>query len=214
MKTQENVVISASAKYHKKYSYLVEHYVRKVTLYDNAMTVDDVRQELNLKMFLAIQGYGKAYLKYKRTGRYKPVPLRFYLQTAMNNKMRDILRKNSTDLIKGSKLKIEEGSFDYGMNDIERDVVMDYKNHRYILNGYNLLETIEDRDRRACMSLYLSGMKRNKLNSMFYRKFKDIHGATLVINECIELWKCDPKFKEAISDIDNTRHVGFMFDEA
>lgn len=57
------------------------------------MDQDDIRQELRLKLFLAIKAYAIKWGAYKKTGRMKPMPIEFYLRTVMLNQVRDFIKE-------------------------------------------------------------------------------------------------------------------------
>jgi len=79
--------------YFKRYEYLAESYARRVRLINRqAMELDDVKQELKIKLFLSIKSYARKCILYKQTGRMKPIPIEFYLRTVMSHEVADIVR--------------------------------------------------------------------------------------------------------------------------
>lgn len=80
-------------EFFNKYEYLADYYAKKI--WDSnkiGMDIDDIRQELKIKLFLSIKAYAKKWKLYKDTGKQKPIPMEFYLKTVMINQVKDFIR--------------------------------------------------------------------------------------------------------------------------
>lgn len=88
-------------KVYQKYSYLADYYGNKIFKESNiGMEREDIKQEMRLRLFLAIKSYAKRWSEYKRTNKMKPIPIEFYLKTTMINKSRDFIKEiNKADFV-------------------------------------------------------------------------------------------------------------------
>ena len=80
--------------FYHRYSHLADYYAKKVWDTNNiGMELDDVKQELRIKLYLSIKTYARKWGEFKRTGRVKPMPIEFYLRTVMVNQVRDFIKE-------------------------------------------------------------------------------------------------------------------------
>ena len=88
-------------EFYQKYSYLADYYGNKIFKESNiGMEKEDIKQEMRLRLFLALRSYAKRWAEYKRTGKMKPIPIEYYLKTTMINKSRDFIREiNKADFV-------------------------------------------------------------------------------------------------------------------
>lgn len=146
MKTKE----SASERVFKKYQYLSEKTARKINVGISSYELEDLIQEFNMKLWSSIKAYGRKYLAYRRGEEPKPVPLKYYLQSVIANKAKDMMKYLSRT---SSNLRIDDVSYDYGMVDETR--IIPEKN-TFIVKDVNLLEGLQGID-KAVFSMYLRG---------------------------------------------------------
>jgi len=74
----------------KEYEKLAYTYASRVNQLEKlGFEYEDTVQELKLKIWLLIQSYLKKVEEYKKTGKYRPVPLLYYIKAGIINKLRD-----------------------------------------------------------------------------------------------------------------------------
>lgn len=145
----------ASHCLYDRYEYIAEIYAKKLWKSSTiGMDYEDVVQELRVKVFTAIKSYGKRWADFKRTGLYKPVPIRYYIQTVMNNKLIDMVEQIKSDINLNS-LSIEDHNFDYGVNSSGYNVMnLSGKNKEVTIGGINLLQGLDGKQKDVfCMFL-------------------------------------------------------------
>jgi hypothetical protein len=95
----------------KRYENLADKYANKIWNESNlGLEKEDIKQELKIRLFLAIKSYARRYKEYTNTGGNKPVPIEFYLRTTMINKSRDLIKEiNTANFVSSSKINFERG---------------------------------------------------------------------------------------------------------
>ena len=77
-----------------RYEFLVEIYSTKLwNTKKIGLERDDIKQELRLKLWTAIQSYLKKMKGWKQGLNSKPIPIKFFLMSVMNNKIIDFIKE-------------------------------------------------------------------------------------------------------------------------
>lgn len=155
--------MEAAEKIYKNYEYLAAQYADKVFNYTQmGYEYQDVLQEFKIKIYTTIKAY-LAKLSDFNAGKLdkKPVPLKYYLQSACSNKVCDFIKYISRE---GFKMSIDEVSYDYG---VVQDSRVEPENNVFVVNGVDLLENLHKKQ-RAVFSLYLRGYSKNMLNKVYF----------------------------------------------
>lgn len=148
----------------EKYSWLAGKYAGRIYSYENiSYEYEDLLQEFRIKIYTSIKAYGRRYLKYRRGEARKPVPLRYYLEAACGNKMRDFTREITRE---SGKLRMDAVRYDYG---IEQDTEISPEENRFTLHGVDLLEGLTGKE-RVVFSLYLRGYNIAFINKVYFNK--------------------------------------------
>ena len=151
-----------SEQLYYKYEYLANKYASRIFSYEQlSFEYEDLVQEFRIKIFTSIKAYGKRWSKYRKGEASKPVPLKYYLEAACGNKMRDFTKYITRE---NNKVSIDEISYDYGIND---DTHIVPEKNIFIVNGVNLLEGLSGKE-RAVFSLYLRGHNKYLLNKVYF----------------------------------------------
>ena len=152
---------------YNRYEYLAKKYAGKIYSYEElSYEYEDLVQEFRIKIFTTIKSYGKRWSAYRKGEKPKPVPLRYYLEGACSNKVKDFMKYISRE---NYKTRIDEISYDYGINN-ETETVPN--KNRFFLNGVNLLEGLTGKE-RAIFSLYLRGYTNTFLNKVYFNNSKE-----------------------------------------
>lgn len=151
-----------SEKLFSKYEYLAKKYASRIYSYEQlSYEYDDLVQEFKLKIFLSIKAYGRRYYRYRNGLDAKPVGIKYYLEAACSNKMRDFIKYIDRE---NYKVRIDDIDFDFGVEDSTH--IQPEKNS-FIVNGVDLLEGLVGKD-RAVFSLFLRGYNKATLNKVYY----------------------------------------------
>lgn len=173
---------------YKRYEYLARKYANKIYSYEQlAYEYDDLLQEFRIKIFLSIKAYGKRWAKYRRGEANKPVPIKYYLECACGNKMRDFMKLITRENYKTS---IEDINFDYGVTmnhniDVDRNV--------FIVNDVDLLEGLTGKE-RVVFALYLQGYNERFLHKVYVgrkkkKELKVVDEEPITAKDVIEMQK-------------------------
>lgn len=151
-----------SERLYHRYEYLATKYASRIFSYEQlSFEFEDLVQEFRIKIFTSIKAYGRRWLRYKRGQARRPVPLRYYLEGACGNKMRDFMKYITRE---NYKMSMESVRYDYGVAD---DTQIIPEKNIFIVKGVNLLEGLKGKE-RAIFSLYLRGYKSNLLNKVYF----------------------------------------------
>lgn len=159
-----NDKMKMSERLYHRYEYLATKYASRIFSYEQlSFEFEDLVQEFRIKIFTSIKAYGRRWLKYKRGQASRPVPLRYYLEGACGNKMRDFMKYITRE---NYKMSMESVRYDYGVAD-ETQIIPE--KNIFIVKGVNLLEGLKGKE-RAIFSLYLRGYKSNLLNKVYFSR--------------------------------------------
>jgi hypothetical protein len=176
---------SVILKFYNKYEHLASTYAKQIFNYERyGYEKADIVQEFKIKLYTSIISYAEKLQEYKETGKYKPVPIEFYLKSAMVNKVKDFVRKfNTEDVANTNKISIQDNNFDYSVyNDMASE--LDLKNHVCVINGVDLLENLALLEKFVFV-LYLKGHTIREIK----RKFKKVTDPSKVIEHQINYLK-------------------------
>lgn len=150
-----------SEKLYFRYEYLAKKYAAKVFEFEElSFEFDDLVQEFRIKIFTSIKAYGRRWAKYRRGEESKPVKIKYYLECACGNKMRDFIKYISRE---NHKVRIDDINYDYGVEDSQR---IDVATNTFIVRGIDLLEGLTGKE-RAVFSLFLKGYPITFLNKVY-----------------------------------------------
>lgn len=162
-----------SHRLYYRYEYLAMIYASKLFNFNSiGMERKDIVQELKMKIYTSIISYGRKWGEYKKTGRYKPIPLLFYLQTALNNKLKDMMRKISNE-VGMNGVSIQRNNFDGGYSTFGDLTKIDFKNKDIVVRGVDLLEGL-GRYESNVFCLFLKGYPIRTISKAFSKM--DVNG--------------------------------------
>ena len=151
-----------SEKLYMKYEYLAKKYAARIFAYEElSYEFEDLVQEFRLKIFTSIKAYGRRYARYRRGEDSKPVHIKYYLECACGNKMRDFVKYISRE---NYKVRIDDVNFDFG---VENETDIDVDKNKFIIRGIDMLEGLSGKE-RAVFSLFLRGYNMNVLNKVYF----------------------------------------------
>lgn len=154
--------IKISEKLYFRYEYLANRYASKIFSYEElSFEFEDLVQEFKIKIFTSIKSYGRRWAKYRRNEATKPVPIKYYLEAACSNKMRDFMKYISRE---NYKTRIDDIHYDYGVED---DTNISPEKNKFIVKGVDLLEGLTGKE-RAVFSLFLRGYNKKILNKVYF----------------------------------------------
>lgn len=152
---------------YRRYEYLSKKYASKIYSYEElSYEYEDLLQEFRIKIFTSIKSYGRRWKKYRKEGYAKPVPIRYYLEAACSNKMRDFMKYISRE---NHKVRIDDINYDFG---IDNETQIEPERNKFIVRGVNLLEGLTGKE-RAIFSLYLRGYSNSFLTKVYFSSSKD-----------------------------------------
>ena len=150
-----------------KYEYMAAIYASKIFNFERyGYEKEDIVQELRIKIYTSIISYAEKWAEYKRTNRYKPVPIKFYIKAAMVNKVKDFIKLFNMEQVENiDKVSIQADGFDHSQfNTIESN--LDINNCVCEINGVDLFEGLHGRKKQA-FALFLKGFTIPELNERF-----------------------------------------------
>lgn len=151
---------------YKRYEYLAAKYASRIFSYESlSFEYEDLLQEFRVKIYTSLLAYARRWKSYKEGQSPKPVPLRFYLEAACGNKMRDFMKYISRET---GKVSLDDISFDYGVYD---DTDVNPGENVFVLKGVDLLEGLEGKERMV-FSLYLRGYANTFIAKVYNNKNK------------------------------------------
>ena len=156
-----------SEKLYHRYEYLAKKYASRIYSYEElSYEYEDLVQEFRIKIFTSIKSYGKRWAKYRRNEASKPVPIKYYLEAACSNKMRDFMKYITRE---NYKTRIDEINYDYGTDD---DTQIIPEENVFIVNGIDLLEGLTGKE-RIIFSLFLRGYNNKILTKVYFNNGKE-----------------------------------------
>jgi hypothetical protein len=168
-------------KYYNRYEHLATHYAKQIFEAGKiGYEFDDLVQEFRIKIYTSIIAYAAKWRKYQVLKRYKPIPIEYYIKSALVNRSKDFIRLiNEAEYI---NISVEQDGFDYGkIQSIESHIVINKDVCQCNINGVDLLEGLTDWEAR-CFMMFLRGFTIGKLSKIFKPKFI----ASEVINRQIQ----------------------------
>lgn len=151
-----------SERLYYRYEYLAQRFASRIFSYEQlSYEYEDLVQEFRIKIFMSIKAYGRRWLRYQRGKATKPVPLKYYIEAACANKMRDFAKYITRE---NNKISIDEIHYDYG---IDNDTTISPERNIFIVKGVDLLEGLSGKE-RAVFSLYLRGFNNHLLNKVYF----------------------------------------------
>lgn len=155
-------------KFLAKYDYLAKQYAGKVFNYERAgYQKSDIEQEFRIKIYTTILAYGERWSEYRRTNRYKPVPIEYYIKNALGNKLKDLIKQFNLMRVENED-KLNFDGVDVGThNTMVSDV--DLKKLKMVINEVDCLEGLNT-DQKRCFILYLKGYTIGQLQKIFLGK--------------------------------------------
>ena len=158
-------------KIYLRYEYLANNYASQIFNFERSgYERQDIVQELKIKIYNAIMAYINKWEEYRKTGRYKPVPIMYYIKTALVNRTKDFIRELNYETVENSdKLSIQRDNFDYSVqHNIDSNI--DLNKCICEINGIDLLQGLDWLEKR-CFVLHIKGFTLTKLRSMFIKHF-------------------------------------------
>lgn len=143
----KTLVKSKTEEFFFKYEHLTNEYAKKIWNTNNiGMDVDDIKQELKIKLFLSIKNYAEKWNEYRKTGKNKPIPIEFYLKQAMLNKCRDFIKKiNKVELVELEDKHEESFEILDSLNVSRTDI---------FINHTSITSLFDDRKQKRFMKLF------------------------------------------------------------
>jgi hypothetical protein len=132
-------------------------------------------QEFKIKIWTSIKSYGKRWGNYRRNEASKPVPLKFYLEAACSNKMRDFIKYINRE---NYKISIDEINYDFGI-EISSNVTP--SKNKFIVNGVDLLEGLSGKE-KIIFSLFLRGYNNSFLSKVYFNNDKEKKARKEILN--------------------------------
>jgi len=193
-------------KFYLRYEPMATYYASKIFNYERSgYEKQDIVQELRIKIYTSIIAYCKKYTKYQKTKRYPPVPIEFYIKTALVNRTKDFIKEFNYETVENAdKISIQSNSFDFSTQ-YEIDSNINLNKNVCEINGVNLLQGLEGH-RKGCFILYIKGYTITKLKKMFEHHFN----AEIVIQNQIKFLK---EKSEQLMVFDEKRYVMYSFEE-
>lgn len=193
-------------KFYLRYEYLANVYASQIFNYERVgCERQDIVQEFKIKIYTSILAYIKKWEEYRRTDRYKPVPIEYYIKSALVNRAKDFIKEFNYENVENSeKLSIQRNSFDYSVqHNIESDI--DLNNCVIEINGVDLLQGLGFYEKR-CFVLYIKGFTITKLKKLFVSHFN----AEVIIQNQIKLLK---ECKDVLMSFETKSYEMYAFDE-
>ncbi len=188
--------VRCSHRLFDKYEHLIYKYARKVQIFDASYEMEDVEQEMRLKLYSGLISYGKRWLEYQRTQRYKPIPLIYYLKTVLGNKVIDFIKKQNSLPVTHTTVSIERDSFDFGKS-VNFYTEVDFSQKVIVVNGVDLLGGMDDIE-KSCLCMYLKGFPKHKVRKVFRNHFNNLDDVSEVIDNRLELLKNNEEVQELV----------------
>jgi len=159
---------------YERYENLAEKYAKHLYNYENlGMTQEDVVQELKEKIWYSILKFAKKWAEYRKVGKYKPVPLPFYIQSNLKKVIIDLSKKINgySTLVDGTKhqkvkgiISMSDVGFDIGTS-FSYDTNIDFTNKNVIIQGVDILEGL-DTDQKRAYIMHLKGHNIQRIQSI------------------------------------------------
>lgn len=171
---------------YKRYAYLAEVYSYKIfNLHKMSYDREDVVQDLSIKLLQAIKAYGHRWAQFKRTGRYKPVPINIYLRKCMQNMVIDLGKRTTRQV---SIVNTDQYGLDYGRECTDTlDSTVCLKSKQMVINGIDMLEGLGLVE-KGCFMLFTRGFPLSKLNKLYAKHFNAEEMITTHLTKLRDKW--------------------------
>jgi len=151
-------------KLYKEYEYLANIYAKKLFSFERiGYEREDIVQDLKLKILTSLRTYKLKWKEFERTGRYKPIPVLYYLRTALINRVKDLM----TQISKENLVFVEEFKTDVGFAD--DFTLIDFKKQKIIVREVDFLAGLFGNEKPAFL-LYLKGYPINYIQKLFKKE--------------------------------------------
>ena len=191
---------------YNKYEYLAVNYSNKIFNFERyGYEKEDIVQEFRIKIYTSIISYAEKWSEYKNTGKYKPVPIEYYLKLCMVNKVKDFIKLFNMENIENvDKISIENDGFDYS-KETTISSVLSLKDNVCEINGVDLFVGLVGR-KKQIFSDFLSGYDYKEISE----KFPDLDVTSTINNQINKL----QKYKNKLFDYSTTEFsMVTQFDE-
>lgn len=160
---------SAIQNLYERYEYMAKNYADKIFNFERyGYEKDDVIQEFRIKIYTSIVSYSEKWQEYKTTGKYKPVPIEYYLKTAMVNKVKDFIKLFNMEIVENvDKISIESDGFDYASFSTATSV-MSLNDNICEINGVDIFQGLIGR-KKDIFSEFLTGFTIKEISSKYPR---------------------------------------------
>jgi hypothetical protein len=160
-------------QYYKKFEYLATNYSFRVFNFErHGYERDDIIQELRIKIYNCTKTYLDKWQEYRQTGRYKPIPIEYYIKCAMGNRVKDFIKIFNNEAVENTdKVSIHDELYDEG---VHSTMESQFNLHRCIctINGVDFFDNLNAKQ-KTCFSYYLQGVPVSQLRKM--PALKDVH---------------------------------------
>lgn len=149
----------------ERYQHMVVPYAKSIwDLHKLSMDLDDLIQELKIKLFGAIMTYAQRWVEYRESGKYKPIEFEIYLRNTLINRSRDFIKKIGKSPQR--KLSIDNNNrFDFGTTQEDFDIEGINKG-KCEIGGVDIFKGL-DKEGTKIFSLHLKGWDINKIAQMY-----------------------------------------------
>lgn len=158
---------------YSRYEYLANAYAKKIYDFERlGWEREDVVQEFRAKIWYSIKRYVKKWKEYKETGKYKPVPLPFFIQSNLNRLIIDLTKKINGYYVdsqgKGQKringvVSMAEVNFDMGIEDSMTTI--DMAKDKVIVRGVDFLQGLSKNEKKV-FKMFLKGHTIKNITAM------------------------------------------------
>lgn len=155
----------------KSFEPLAKYYASKVFNYERfGFEKEDIVQEMRIKVYMSIVGFARQWKEFRDGKSHKPAPIEYWVRSALNNKVKDFIRKfnqeNVANIDKISLASSGEDSVDIGYNKTS-DFVLDVDKGIAILNGVNIVKKLKG-ERRDVYIYYMMGYSQYELSKKYH----------------------------------------------
>jgi hypothetical protein len=158
---------SAIESIYQRYEHLAKSAANKIYNFERyGYEKSDIIQEFKIKIYTSIIAYTEKWYEYRKRGRYKPVPIEFYIRSCMKNKQNDFIKLFNMERVESvDKVSIEQDGFDYASH-ADITSVMSLNDNVCEINGVDLFQGLVGR-KRTIFSEYLSGVRIKEISEKF-----------------------------------------------
>lgn len=177
---------------YSKHEYLAKFYADKIFNFERfGYEKIDIIQEFRIKIYTSIISHSEKWAEYRKTGKYKPVPIEYYLKAAMVNKVKDFIKLFNMEIVENiDKISIESDGFDYGLGSDVTSVIS-LNDNICEINGIDIFQGLIGR-KKTIFSEYISGVSIKEICEKY--PMIDVQN---VINQQVERLK---PYKERLYD--------------